>query len=268
MSQPLVHPTAIIEPGAHLSEGVSIGPYSHISAGTVLGEGVKVHAHVIMQGNVIVGKETEIFPFACIGTPPQFLKAAYDPQSEVIIGEKGILREHVTINPGTPKWGNKTTIGNGCFFMTGAHVGHDCHVGDHVILTNNVALGGHCVVGDHVIIGGLSGIHQFVRIGDHAFVGGLSGVENDVIPYASVFGNRAVLKGLNLVGLKRRGFDREKIDELRFAYRLLFADEGTFAERITYVSEKYSENPLINNIIEFIQKNNARSICMPQAKSG
>jgi UDP-N-acetylglucosamine acyltransferase len=267
MTQPLVHPTAIIEPGAYLADDVRVGPYCHISSGAVLNKGVKIHGHVILQGNVIIGAACEVFPFVCLGTPPQFIKDSYDFNSQIIIGEKVIIREHVTINPGTPKWGNKTTIGNNCFLMTGAHIGHDCHIGDHVILTNNVAIGGHCVIGDYVIIGGLSGIHQFVRIGDHAFVGGLSGVENDIIPYGSAFGNRATLKGLNLVGLKRRGFKRDTIDELRFAYRLLFADEGTFGERIKFVSEKYSENPLINNIVEFIQKDNARSICMPQTKS-
>ncbi len=267
MSHPLVHPTAIIEPGAQLAQDVSVGPYSHVSSGAVLGEGVKVHGHVIIQGNVVVGKGSEIFPFACLGTPPQFIKDEFDSNSELIVGEKTIIREHVTINPGTPKWGNKTTIGNNCFFMVGAHIGHDCQIGDNVILTNNVALGGHCILGDYVNVGGLTGVHQFVRIGDHAFIGGVSGVENDVIPYASAFGNRASLKGLNLVGLKRRGFNRETIDELRFVYRLLFADEGSFSERIQFVAEKYTANPLINNIVEFIQKEAPRSICMPETKS-
>ncbi|MAP24907.1 MAG: acyl-[acyl-carrier-protein]--UDP-N-acetylglucosamine O-acyltransferase [Rickettsiales bacterium] len=262
----MIHPTAIIEPGAEIAEGVSIGPYSHISAGVVIHEDVQIQSHVVISGRVTLHAKTQVFPFVSLGSAPQFNKEVIESGGELIVGSGCILREHVTVNVGTPKWGNKTTIGNNCFLMTGAHVGHDCHVGDHVILTNHVSLGGHCILGDYVIVGGLSGVHQFVRIGDHAFVGGMSGVENDVIPYGSVYGNRASLRGLNLVGLKRRGFEREKIDELRFAYRLLFADEGSFNERVEFVAEKYNDNVLIHNMVQFIQKDSTRTVCMPAAK--
>lgn len=261
-----IHPTAIFEPGAEIGKGVSIGPYCHVGPKVVLHDHVHIQSHAVLSGRVTIHQNTRIFPFVSLGGAPQFNKEKVEDSGELIIGENVILREHVTINTGTPKWGNKTTIGDKCFFMTGAHVGHDCHVGDHVILTNHVSLGGHCILGDYVIVGGLSGIHQFVRIGDHAFVGGMSGVENDVIPYGSVYGNRASLRGLNLVGLKRRGFNRETIDELRFAYRLLFADEGSFAERVQFVSEKYADNVLIHNMVRFIQKDSTRTVCMPTIK--
>ncbi|HEX2727372.1 MAG TPA: acyl-[acyl-carrier-protein]--UDP-N-acetylglucosamine O-acyltransferase, partial [Beijerinckiaceae bacterium] len=157
-----------------------------------------------------------------------------------------------------------TIVGDRCFFLANSHVAHDCRVGSNVVLTNNVMLTGHCKIGDFAIIGGGAGIHQFVRVGPHAFIGGLSGVENDVIPYGMVLGNRAHLAGLNIVGLRRRGFSREQIHDLRRAYRLLFANEGTLAERVEDVAEEFAKHPIVHEILDFIRDGNDRAICTPR----
>jgi UDP-N-acetylglucosamine acyltransferase len=183
--------------------------------------------------------------------------------SELVIGCNNIIREYVTMNPGTEGGGMLTEIGNNCLFMVGSHVAHDCRIGDHVILVNNATLGGHVRLDEWVIIGGLSAVHQFVRVGRHAMVGGMTGVENDVIPYGSVTGNRARLQGLNIVGLKRRGFERDQIHELRNAYRLLFAPEGTMLERLEDVANLFAENELVMEIVRFIRADSSRAICQP-----
>jgi UDP-N-acetylglucosamine acyltransferase len=167
------------------------------------------------------------------------------------------------MNPGTQGGGMITRTGNDCLFMVSSHVAHDCKIGNNVILANNATLGGHVLIEDYVILGGLAAVHQFCRIGRHAMVGGLSGVENDVIPYGSVFGNRARLAGLNIVGLKRRGFSRVDITALRKAYRLLFAEEGTMAERLEDVAEMYKDNQPVMEIVRFIREDSNRAICQP-----
>ncbi|MDP6572589.1 MAG: acyl-ACP--UDP-N-acetylglucosamine O-acyltransferase, partial [Rhodospirillales bacterium] len=184
--------------------------------------------------------------------------------SRLEIGCNNIIREQVTMNPGTEGGGMVTRTGNNCLFMVGSHVAHDCQIGDHVILVNNATMGGHVEIGEWAIIGGLSAVHQFVRVGRHAMVGGMSGVENDIIPYGSVVGNRARLSGLNVVGLKRRGFSREVIHALRNAYRLLFAPEGTMTERLNDVAELMPEIEPVMEIVEFISADSSRSICQPQ----
>ncbi len=262
-----VHPTAIVDDGARLGAGVRIGPYSTVGPEVTLADGVSLHGHVVVTGRTMVGANTEVFPFATIGSPPQDKKFAGE-DSELTIGADNVIREHVTMNPGTDGGGGVTRIGNGGLFMVGAHVAHDCQVGDQVILVNNVTLGGHVVVQDHAIVGGLSGVHQFVRIGQHAMVGGMSAVESDVIPYGSVMGNRAYLSGLNIVGLKRRGFARERIHALRNAYRLLFAAEGTMQERLADVAEMFADNPLVMDIVAFIRADSSRALCQPKNGRG
>ncbi len=249
---PTIHPTAVVEPGAEIAESVSIGPYCVIGPHVQLQDGVELLAHVVVQGRTRIGAGTRIFPFASIGTIPQDMKYRGEP-SELIIGSNNTIREHVTMNPGTELGGMVTKIGDNCLFMTGAHVAHDCVLGDHVIMANNATLAGHVTVGDYAIVGGLSAVHQFVRIGAHAMVGGMSGVEYDVIPYGSVLGDRARLCGLNLVGLKRRGFSKEDVDSLRKAYRMLFAEEGTIRERVEDVAAEFSESALVNDVLEFIR---------------
>ena len=257
-----IHPTSIIHPDAEIGENVFIGPFCNIGKYVRLADGAQLYSHVVVEGRTTIGANSRIFPFASIGHEPQDLKF-HGEQSELIIGENNTIREHVTLNPGTEGGGMVTRIGDGCLFMMSSHVAHDCVIGDNVILVNNATLAGHVEIGNWAIIGGLSAVHQFVRIGRHAMVGGMTGVENDVIPYGSVVGNRAHLSGLNLVGLKRRNFSRDVIHDLRKAYRLIFAQEGTQAERIADVSDLFSHIEPVMEIISFMNEESNRAICQP-----
>lgn len=257
-----IHPTAVIDPNAEIGAGVKVGPYSIVGAGVKLGDGVELMSHVVVAGTTSVGAGTRIFPFSSIGHQPQDLKFKGEASS-LEIGERNVIREHVTMNPGTEGGGLLTKTGNDCLFMVGAHVAHDCQIGNNVILVNNATMAGHVTVEDWAIVGGLSAVHQFVRIGRHAMIGGMSGVEHDVIPYGTVTGNRAKLEGLNIVGLKRRGFSRDMIHEIRKAYRMIFAEEGTMAERLQDVIEDFSENEPVMEIVNFIQSDSSRRICQP-----
>jgi UDP-N-acetylglucosamine acyltransferase len=259
-----IHPTAIIQDGAVVGEGCFIGPYCVVGGKVRLGANVKLHSHVVIEGITTIGDDTEIFPFASVGTPPQDLKYKGEP-SQLVIGARCKIREHATLNPGTEGGGMMTRVGDDCLIMVNAHVAHDCQLGNHVILVNNATLAGHVHIGDHAIIGGNSAIHQFVRIGAHAMIGGMSGVENDVIPFGTVMGDRARLAGLNLVGLERRGFSRDQIVALRNAYRMLFAPEGTFSERLDGVAENYGKFDVVSDIVEFIRNKSSRPICQPRA---
>jgi UDP-N-acetylglucosamine acyltransferase len=260
---PGIHPTAIVEAGARIGNDVTIGPYSCIGPNVELGEGVTIMAHVVVGGRTTIGPRTRIFPFASIGLQPQDLK--YHGETSVLrIGADNTIREHVTMNPGTEGGGMVTSVGDRCLFMVGAHVAHDCKVGNNVIMANNATLAGHVEIGDHAVLGGLSAVHQFVRIGQHAMVGGMSGVEQDVIPYGSVMGDRARLAGLNVVGLKRRNFSRDEIHALRSAYRMIFAAEGTLAERIADAASMFKDAPPVMDIVAFIRADSSRAICQPR----
>ncbi len=257
-----IHPTAMVDAKAELGSGVRIGPFCLIGPDVSLEDGVVLHSHAVITGRTTLGAECEVFPFAAIGHVPQDQKYRGEP-SRLEVGAKTVMREHVTVNPGTEGGGLVTRIGSHCLLLTGAHVAHDCQVGNHVTLVNNATLGGHVSIGDHAILGGLCAVHQFVRIGAYAFVGGMSGVEKDVIPFGMVLGNRAWLAGLNLVGLKRHDFPREQIHGLRQAYRMLFAGEGTLMERLEEVDKTFSENPLVRQVVEFIASHSDRSFCVP-----
>ena len=259
-----IHPSAIVDPKAAISDSAFVGPFCVVGENVVLGDEVKLISHVVVEGRTQIGKGTTIYPFASVGHQPQDLKYGGEP-SELIIGEKNVIREHVTLNPGTEGGGMVTRVGNNCLLMVGVHIGHDCQIADHVILVNNATLAGHVEVDEWAILGGLSAVHQFVRIGKHAMIGGMSGVENDVIPYGSVYGNRCALNGLNLVGLRRRGIDRDTIHALRNAYRLLFAPEGTMAERVADVEALMSDNEPVRDILDFIKADSSRGICQPKA---
>ncbi|MEK9671600.1 MAG: acyl-ACP--UDP-N-acetylglucosamine O-acyltransferase [Rhodospirillaceae bacterium] len=260
-----IHSTAVVEDGAELGAGVKIGPYCCVGAHATLGDGVELISHVVVAGHTSIGANTRVFPFASLGHQPQDLKFRGEVSS-LAVGANNVIREHVTMNPGTEGGGLRTNVGNNCLFMVGAHVAHDCQVADHVILVNNATLAGHVEIEDFAIVGGLSAVHQFVRIGRHAMIGGMTGVTQDVIPYGSVTGNRAKLEGLNLVGLKRRNFDRETIHSLRQAYRLIFAQEGTMAERLTDVADLFGDNQPVMEIVEFIRSDSSRSICQPMVE--
>ena len=258
-----IHPSAIVDPAAKLGEGVDIGPFCVVGPDVTLGDGVRLVSHVAVDGRTSIGAESVIYPFASIGHRPQDLKFHGEP-SELVIGARNQIREHVTMNPGTEGGGMITRVGDDGLFMMGSHVAHDCVVGDHVIMANNATLGGHVTLGDYVIIGGLSAVRQFVRIGSHAMIGGMSGVEHDVIPFGLVMGDRARLAGLNLVGLERRGFKNDDIHALRAAYRMLFGPEGTFAERVDEVGRDFGERALISDVLSFIRAKEARSLCQPR----
>ena len=261
---PVIHATAIIAPGASIADNVAIGPYCVVGDQVTLGSGVRLESHVVLGGHTSIGANCHIFPFASLGLQPQDLKYDGEP-SKLEIGDNNIIREHVTMNPGTAGGGMMTRVGNGCLFMVGVHIAHDCVIGDHVIMANNATLGGHVVIGDYAILGGLSAVHQFVRIGRHAMVGGMSGVEQDVIPFGSVMGDRANLSGLNIIGLKRREFSRDDIHALRTAYRMIFADGGTMAERLEEAAGQFADNEVVMDIVDFIRADSGRPVCQPKA---
>ena len=268
LDEPSVHSSAVVAPGAKLGPGVEIGPFCVIGPEVELAEDVRLHSHVVVAGSTRIGAGTRVFPFASLGHEPQDLKFAGEP-TRLEIGAHCVIREGVTMNPGTRAGGALTLVGERSVFLAQSHVAHDCRVGDDVILSNNVMLAGHCQVGDRAILGGGAAVHQFARIGTQAFVGGLAGVEHDVIPYGIVLGNRASLAGLNLVGLKRRGFSREQIHELRRAYRLLFDREGTLLERIERLAQDFATEPAVMDIVTFLRQGGERAICTPRdAKDG
>ena len=259
-----VHPTALVDPGARLGADVRVGPWCVVGPGVELCDGVELLSHVAVAGNTRIGQRTRVWPFASLGHQPQDLKYAGEP-SRLEIGADCMVREHVTANPGTTGGGMVTRVGDRCLLMVGAHVGHDCQIGDGVIMANNATLAGHVIVGEHAFLGGLSAVHQFVRIGAHAMVGGMSGVERDVIPFGSVIGNRAELGGLNIVGLKRRGFARETIHALRAAYREIFHGEGSLAERAAAAGRAHADEPAVQQVVAFILADSSRSFCVPRA---
>jgi UDP-N-acetylglucosamine acyltransferase len=259
---PKIHPTAIVDDGARLGSDVEIGPYCLVGAGVTLGDGVRLLSHVVVEGETSIGEACVVHPFANLGGPPQHSAHKGEPTG-LIVGPRNTIREHVTMHTGTVGGRGVTTVGADSLFMAGSHVAHDCIVGNHVVLANAATLGGHVQMADFVFMGGLSAAHQYSRIGRYSFVGGLAAVTKDVIPFGSVWGNHARLEGLNLVGLRRRGFTRDTINQLRAAYRLLFADEGTFQERLADVAETYASSPEVMEIVGFIQADANRPLCLP-----
>lgn len=259
-----IHPTAIVEDGARLGDEVCIGPFCHIGSGVTLGNGVELKSHVVIAGETGIGDGTVIFPFASIGHQAQDLKYRGE-RATLDIGANCIIREGVTINPGTQSGGGRTVIGDRCAFLANSHVGHDSILGSNIVLSNNVMIAGHVSIGDNVIFGGGSAVIQFTRVGAHAFVGGLAGLENDLIPFGMVTGNRARLGGLNLVGLKRRGFPREQIHALRGAYRAMFeSEEGTLRSRAEAAQVAYPDEPLVRQLTDFILVEEDRRFCTPK----
>lgn len=258
-----IHPSAAVDPAARLGEGVVIGPFCVVGPDVELGDRVRLTSHVVVEGRTTIGDDTVVYPFASLGHRPQDLKFKGEA-SALVIGRRNQIREHVTMSPGTEGGGMVTRVGDDGLFMVGVHVAHDCVVGNNAVLANNATLAGHVELGDFVTIGGLSAVHQFVRIGAHAMIGGMSGVEKDVIPYGLVMGERARLAGLNLIGLERRGFQKDDIHALRAAYRLLFGAEGTFAERMEEVGRDFGEKLLVSDVLDFIRSRASRSLCQPR----
>ena len=260
---PQIHPSAVVAHAAKLGRGVSIGPFCVVGPDIDLGDGVELLSHVVLAGRTSIGEGTRIFPFASLGHEPQDLKYRGE-SSELRIGRNCIIREGVTMNPGTAAGGLLTSVGDRSVFLAQSHVAHDCRVGSEVIFSNNVMLAGHCSVGDYAILGGGAAVHQYVRLGRHSFIGGLAGVEHDVIPYGIALGNRAHLAGLNVVGLKRRGFSREDIHDLRRAYRLLFSVSGTLKERVEATETEFAGHAQAAEILTFLRDGGERAICVPR----
>jgi UDP-N-acetylglucosamine acyltransferase len=258
-----ISPLAAIDKAAQIAEGVKIGPFCVVGPRVVLHEGVTLHSHVVIAGRVEIGAGTQIFPFAALGHPPQDLKFRGE-DTDLVIGRNNVIRENVTIHPGTAHGHGRTRIGDHCLIMNGAHIAHDCVLGNHVILTGVALLSGHCEIGDHVTIGGLSGVHQYCRIGRHAFIGGMTRITTDIIPFGMAVGSEGRLHGLNIIGLRRRGFSNAVIHELRAAYRLLFAEEGTFEERLMDAHEVYHDKPEVMEILTFIREGGDRPLGMPR----
>lgn len=265
MSNTTIHPTSIIMEGATLGNNITIGPFCTIGSKVVLHDNIKIKSHVVIEGDTTIGEYTEIFPFASIGCSPQDLK--YEGEdSKLVIGKNVILRENVTVNIGTKNGGMITSIGDNCLIMACSHIAHDCIIGNNCILSNSVGVAGHVELGEHTIIGGLSGIQQFVKIGNNVMVGGMTGVREDVVPYAQVQGRPAILKGVNLIGLKRLDFPKKEIDAIRHTYKQLFKSEHkstVFLERIEDIIEDYKDSEAVRNIVDFLKKSRIKPLCKP-----
>ena len=260
----MIHKTAIVDPKAKISANVNIGPYSIIGPNVEIGEDTDIISHVSIAGHTKIGKKNKIYPFSSIGNNPQDLK--YNGEKSYLeIGDSNTIREYVSINPGTDGGGGLTKIGNNCLFMVSSHVAHDCVIGDNVVAVNNVAIGGHVQIDDNAIIGGNSAIHQFIRIGKFAMIGGICAVIRDVIPYGLVHGNRSVLQGINLIGLRRNNIPNQEIALLNKAYKEIFKSEN-LSENLKNLSEEFKENDLVIEILKFIQKDKKRPICTPFLK--
>ena len=258
----MIHKTAIISDNARISENVEIGPYCVIGSNVSIETGTKIHSHVNVMGNTIIGKENEIFPFASIGNEPQDLKYQGEENS-LIIGEKNKIREYVNINPGTKAGGGITKIGNNNLFMVFSHVAHDCEIENNIVLANNVQVGGHVNIQNYAIIGGSCAIHQFSRIGELAMIGGMTGVLSDVIPFGLSLGNRNYLNGLNLIGLRRAKISNEDIKIMSEAYKEIFKT-NTYRENIERLNEKIKKNKFVEKIIKFINADKKRPISVPE----
>ena len=257
----MIHKTAIIDPKAKISTNVNIGAYTLIGPNVEIGENSIIQSHVSIVGHTRIGINNKIYSFASIGNDPQDLKFVGE-ETKLEIGDNNKIREYVTINPGTAGGGGITKIGNHCLLMISSHVAHDCIVGNNVIIANNVPLGGHAHIEDDVIIGGNSAVQQFTRIGKMAMIGGMCGVVKDIIPYGMAFGNRCVLHGINLIGLRRKNISNKKIINLSEAYKEIFKTEN-LSENLTKLDYKFNENELVKNVIDFIIKNKKRPICTP-----
>jgi UDP-N-acetylglucosamine acyltransferase len=257
-----IHPSAIVEDGAVLGADVEIGPFCLVGSRVKLGDGVRLSAHVVVSGHTEIGPGTMVHPMAMLGGGPQF-RGDPGTDARLTIGANNVIREHVTMNGGSVRGGGHTEVGSNGYFMAYSHVAHDCHIGNNVTFANGVALGGHVHIGDGVNIGGLAAIQQFARVGRFAMVGGVTGLPDDCIPYGMVWGDRARLQGLNLIGLKRRGMVRERINAMRACFRFVFHGEGHLNDRAREAGERWKEIPEIGEIVTFILEDAKRPVCTP-----
>ena len=257
----MIHNSSVIDKKAKISKNVKIGPFCYVGPNVELQENVELVSNVHIEGTTFIGNGTKIFPFASIGTQPQDLKYKNEKNS-LSIGKNNIIREYVTINPGTEGGGTKTLIGDSCLFMISSHIAHDCIIGNNVIIANNVPLGGHVTIEDSVVIGGNSAVQQFTRIGRLAMIGGMTGVLKDVIPFGLSIGNRNYLQGLNLIGLRRKKYENKLIIGLDKAYKEIFSSKNLY-ENLSKINGEYKDNKLVSEVIKFIEKDKKRPICSP-----
>jgi len=260
----MIHKTAIVDPKARISPTVKIGPFSIIGPNVEINDNTEIQSHVSIMGNTIIGKDNKIYSFSSIGNDPQDLKYRGE-DTKIEIGDNNKIREYVTINPGTQGGGGLTKIGNNCLFMVSSHIAHDCMVGNNVILANNVPLGGHAEIQDNVIIGGNSAVQQFTRVGKFAMIGGMCGVVRDVIPYGIAHGNRSILHGLNLIGLRRKNISNKEIMILSDAYKEIFKTEN-LTQNLYNLSTDLKRNELVLEVVNFLEKDKKRPICTPFSK--
>ncbi|HEX3653305.1 MAG TPA: acyl-ACP--UDP-N-acetylglucosamine O-acyltransferase [Rhizomicrobium sp.] len=261
-----IHPTAIVEDGAQLGDGVEIGPFCIVSGCARLAEGVRLLSHAVLIGNVEIGPRTVVYPNAVLGGEAQ-IRNTSAPEARLVLGADNVIRESVTISSGSRRGGGLTRIGDRNYFMAYSHAGHDCQIGDDVTLSNGVQLGGHAEVANGVILGGLAAVQQFSRVGQYAFISGLSGVNSDVIPYGMALGMHAKLGGLNLIGLKRRGVPRANIHALRAAFRVIFLEStGSVQERALRAAETWADVPEVQHVTAFILADAKRQIAPARAR--
>jgi UDP-N-acetylglucosamine acyltransferase len=260
----MIHNSSVIDKEAKIGRNVKVGPFCYVGPQVQISDGVELISNVHIEGNTKIGKGTKIFPFASIGTQPQDLKYKGE-SSSLEIGENNTIREYVTINPGTEGGGRKTIIGNNCLLMISSHIAHDCNIGNDVVIANNVPLGGHVTIEDSVVIGGNSAVQQFTRIGRLAMIGGMTGVLKDVIPFGLSFGNRNYLRGINLIGLKRKKYNNKAIMELNSAFKEIFSSKNLH-ENLSKINGEYKDNGLVKEVINFIAKDKKRPICTPLSK--
>ncbi|MER9680894.1 acyl-ACP--UDP-N-acetylglucosamine O-acyltransferase [Mesorhizobium sp. M0184] len=263
--QTVIDPSSVIEAGAQIGEGARIGPFCHVGPDAVIGDRVELVSHVSVIGATTIGASTKVYPMAILGGPPQNTKHK-GGRTTLVIGENCTIREGVTMHVGTDSSRGETTIGDNGNFLAYAHIAHDCVVGKNATFANQATLGGHCEVGDNVYIGGLTAVHQFVRIGDNAFLGGCSAIVGDVIPYAIAVGNRASLRGLNIIGLKRAGLPRSEIHLLRKAYKTIFDRSRTVGENIEFAKAEFASSPTAMKIVDFIAGRGKRHYAVPSLK--
>lgn len=261
----MIHPSAVVEDGAQIDPSAEIGPFCYISSRAKIGARNRLIARVTILGDTSLGEDNVIFPGACLGGGPQDHGNEFQPDAKLVIGSRNVIRENVTMHAGTPKGQNPiagekpekliTRVGSDGMFMVNSHIAHDCVVGNNVIMTNNAVIGGHVRLEDGVILGGNAAVHQFCRIGRKAMIGGLTGIGRDVIPFAMVTGDRGKLRGLNVIGLKRSGYDEHTVKAVTRAYMYLFkSDEGTFVERVEKAKEKFAGNEMVAEQIKFIEE--------------
>ena len=260
----MIHKTAIIDSNAKIHSSVSIGAYCVIGPNVEIGENSIIESHVNISGSTKIGDGNKIYPFASIGSDPQDLKFQGE-QTKLEIGNNNKIREYVTINPGTEGGGGLTKVGNNCLFMVSSHIAHDCLLENNVILANNVALAGHACIENNVIIGGNSDVQQFTRVGRSAMIGGMCGVVRDIIPYGIAHGNRSILQGLNLIGLRRQNIPNKEIMTLSDAYKEIFKNEN-LTDNLNNLDNKFKENRLVSEVINFLEKDKKRPICTPFSK--